>query len=150
LRRAVVLILSGKAESIEADPAGAVIRSASLELAAPVVVKLIAYVRVPYHGRVPLTRRAVMRRDEYRCVYCNSKAETIDHVVPRSRGGQHVWENVVASCKLHNTRKSNHLLSELGWTLPFTPAVPRGPRWLVGVEHLDPVWLPYLEGSAAA
>jgi 5-methylcytosine-specific restriction endonuclease McrA len=150
LRRAVVLVLAGKAEALEADAGGAVVRSAALELAAPAVVRLTYFVRVPYHGRVPLTRRAVMRRDNYRCAYCSSRAETIDHVIPRSRGGQHVWENVVASCKTHNTRKSNHLLSELGWSLSFTPGVPRGPRWLAGIEHVDPVWVPYLEAYAAA
>jgi 5-methylcytosine-specific restriction endonuclease McrA len=150
LKRAVVLVLADKAETIEFDANGTVLHSASLAVDAPAVIRLKYYVRVPYMNRVPLTRRALMRRDNYRCAYCQSRAETIDHVVPRSRGGEHIWENVVASCKAHNMRKANKLLSELGWALPFTPSVPREPRWLSGIEHVDPVWMPYLEDWAAA
>lgn len=68
-----------------------------------------------------------MRRDNFRCVYCGRRAETIDHVHPRSRGGKHVWENCVASCMTCNHSKADRLLSELGWTLSVTPAVPEAP-----------------------
>lgn len=150
LRRAIGLVLADKAEMLEVDPNGTVVRSALMEVDVPAVVRLVYYVRVPYLGRMPLTRRGVMRRDNYECAYCGGRAETIDHILPRSRGGQHTWENVVAACKHHNMRKSNHLLSELGWTLPFVPGAPRGPRWLAGLEHVEPVWMPYLENWAAA
>ena len=117
LRRAVCLVLSGKAEIVHDDTAGATLHSASVTLATPSVIRLRRYVRIPYRNRVPLTRAALMRRDNYRCAYCDRKAETIDHVIPRSRGGPHSWENCVASCTTCNHRKADRLLEELGWTL---------------------------------
>src|SRR5215470_467776 len=86
LRRAVCLVLCGKAEVVHDDIDGAVLHGASVVLATPSVIRLSRYVRVPYRNRVPLTRAALMRRDNYRCAYCGHKAETIDHVIPRSRG----------------------------------------------------------------
>ena len=97
---------------------------ASSLLAAPSVIRLRRYVRVPHRSRVPLTRAALMRRDNYLCAYCGTKADTIDHVIPRSRGGQHVWENCVASCTRCNHRKADHLIEDIGWTLRCDPAAP--------------------------
>jgi 5-methylcytosine-specific restriction endonuclease McrA len=113
---------------------------------APSVIKLCTYVRVPYRARVPMTRAALMHRDRYRCGYCGARAETIDHVVPRSRGGEHCWENCVACCALCNHRKADRLLSELGWKLRAAPRAPRGQHWrlLATVPDADPLWLPYL------
>jgi 5-methylcytosine-specific restriction endonuclease McrA len=93
LRRAVCLVLGGKAEVVHDDAAGEVLHAATVALAAPSVIRLSRYVRVPYRNRVPLTRAALMRRDNYRCAYCGRRAETIDHVVPRSRGtsGKTAW-----------------------------------------------------------
>ena len=81
LRRAVCLVLCGKAEVVHHDADGAVLHAASVALATPSVIRLSRYVRVPYRNRVPLTRAALMRRDNYRCAYCGRRAETIDHVV---------------------------------------------------------------------
>jgi 5-methylcytosine-specific restriction endonuclease McrA len=152
LRRAVCLVLGGKAEVVHDDVQGAVLHAASVALATPSVIRLSRYVRVPYRNRVPLTRAALMRRDNYRCAYCGRRAETIDHVVPRSRGGGHVWENCVASCTICNHRKADRLLEELGWTLSAPPAVPRGAHWrLVGAQHDgDPQWAAYLREPSAA
>lgn len=151
LRRALVLLVCGKAEVVHDDPAGALVHSARFSVAVPSVIRLETYVRVPYRAKVPLTRAGVMYRDHYRCVYCGARAETIDHVIPRSRAGQHSWTNCVASCARCNHRKSDRLLSELGWTLPRTPAAPKGPHWrlLASVRHTDPLWLPYLGEPAA-
>ncbi len=150
MRRAVVLVLCEKAEIVHDDTSGAVLRSASLVLAAPSVIRLRRFVKVPFRGRVPLTRAALMRRDNYRCVYCGRRAETVDHVVPRSRGGSHSWENCVASCMACNIRKADRLLEELGWTSHVSPGAPRGPHWrLVGAHHGDPQWAPYLSARAA-
>jgi len=145
-------VLCGKAEIVHDDAEGALLHAASVALATPSVIRLSRYVRVPYRNRVPLTRAALMRRDNYRCAYCGRRAETIDHVVPRSRGGQHVWENCVASCTICNHRKADRLLSELGWTLAVPPAVPRGAHWrLVGAQHDgDPQWAAYLREPSAA
>jgi 5-methylcytosine-specific restriction endonuclease McrA len=84
-------------------------------------------VRIPRWARTPpVTRRSVLRRDGGICVYCSEPADTIDHVIPRSRGGTHDWSNVVAACKRDNLTKADLLLSELGWTLRVKPAPPDG------------------------
>ena len=152
LRRAVCLVLGGKAEVVHDDAAGAILHAASVALATPSVIRLSRYVRIPYRNRVPLTRAALMRRDNYRCAYCGHRAETIDHVIPRSRGGQHAWENCVASCTICNHRKADRLLEELGWTLAVPPVVPRGAHWrLVGAQYDgDPQWAAYLREPSAA
>jgi 5-methylcytosine-specific restriction endonuclease McrA len=151
LRRAVVLIVCGKAEVVHGDPAGMVVHSSTSEVVVPSVIRLSTYVRVPYRGRVPLTRAGLMHRDRYRCAYCGGRAETIDHVMPRSRGGPHSWQNCVACCAKCNHRKADKLLSELGWRLRVVPTAPRGPHWrlLAGVTEADPLWLPYLGEPAA-
>ncbi|GAA1282859.1 HNH endonuclease [Saccharothrix xinjiangensis] len=151
LRRAVVLVVCGKAEVVHGDPQGAVVHSSTAQVVVPSVIRLANYVRVPYRGRVPLTRAGLMHRDRYRCAYCGGRAETIDHVVPRSRGGAHSWTNCVACCARCNHRKADKLLSELGWRLRVVPAAPRGPHWrlLAGVTEADPLWLPYLGEPAA-
>ncbi|MFD9738336.1 HNH endonuclease [Umezawaea sp. NPDC059074] len=151
LRRAVVLVVCGKAEVVHGDPAGSMVHSSSAEVIVPSVIRLSTYVRVPYRGRVPLTRAGLMHRDRFRCAYCGGRAETIDHVVPRSRGGPHTWQNCVACCAKCNHRKADKLLSELGWRLRVVPNAPRGPHWrlLAGVTEADPLWLPYLGEPAA-
>ncbi|MFE3445359.1 HNH endonuclease [Nocardia sp. NPDC059180] len=150
-RRAVVLLICDKADTVHHDPEGPVLHSAGSSLTIPSVIRLRTYVRVPYRARVPMTRAALMQRDRYRCGYCGGKAETIDHVVPRSRGGEHSWENCVASCAPCNHRKADKLLSELGWTLRAPLVSPKGPHWrlLSTVTELDPVWLQYLGEGAA-
>ena len=146
VRRAAILVLSAKAICV-ADGEG-VLHSARNALPVPSVVRLTRYVRVPYRTHVGLSRRAVFARDGWRCAYCRGPAETIDHVFPRSRGGRHAWENVVAACARCNHRKADRLLSELGWELPFTPGVPRGPLAGHTVHVRQPDWEPYLLGWA--
>lgn len=151
MRRAVIMLLCGKADVVHDDPTGPVIHSASRAIAVPSVIRLRTYVRVPYRARIPLTRAALMHRDRYRCAYCGSKADTVDHVVPRSRGGGHTWENCVACCASCNHKKADKLLSELGWTLRNTPLPPKGQHWrlLSSVKELDPAWVRYLGEGAA-
>lgn len=146
LRRAVVLIVCGKAEVVHDDQSGRLLHSATVTVPVPSVIRLSRYVRVPYRAKVPLTRAGLMHRDGYRCAYCGGKAETVDHVIPRSRGGAHSWENCVASCAKCNHRKADRLLSELGWALPAEPRAPRGPYWrlLAHVDDADPEWQQYL------
>ncbi len=129
-RRAIVLVLGGKAVAVEATEEQ--VHSARLTLHVPVVVRLTRFVRVPYRPHVPLTRRAVFARDGGRCVYCSGPATSIDHVVPRSRGGEHVWENVVSCCRRCNHAKADRGLVELGWRMPGSRgprAAPRGGCW---------------------
>ena len=149
-KRAVVLMLSGKAECVEAA-VGSAFHSASLTLPAPSVMRLSRYVRVPYRRAVPMTRSGVLRRDGRRCAYCAKRADTIDHVVPRSRGGTHTWENCVAACKSCNSRKADRLLEELGWSLGFAPRPPHraaGGVLVLAVEP-HPAWEPWLGVTAA-
>ncbi|MET7767269.1 HNH endonuclease [Nocardia sp. NPDC005366] len=150
-RRAVVLLICDKADAVHHNDEGPVVHSAEAAVPVPSVIRLRNYVHVPYRARVPMTRAALMHRDRYRCGYCGGKAETIDHVIPRSRGGEHSWENCVASCAPCNHRKADKLLSELGWTLRSPLVSPKGPHWrlLSTTTDLDPVWLQYLGEGAA-
>ncbi len=151
LRRAIVLLVCDKAEVVHGDASGLVLHSATGAVEVPSVIRLRTFVRVPYRARVPLTRAALMHRDRFRCAYCGGRAETIDHVVPRSRGGTHTWENCVACCARCNHRKADKLLAELGWPLRAMPTAPRGRHWrlLAGLVDADPLWLPYLGETAA-
>ena len=151
IRRAVVLLLCGKADVVHDDPGGPIIHSATRTVTVPSVIRLRAFVRVPYRARIPMTRAALMHRDRFRCAYCGAKADTVDHVVPRSRGGDHSWENCVAACSACNHRKADKLLSELGWTLRLVPTSPKGQHWrlLCSVKELDPEWVRYLGEGAA-
>jgi 5-methylcytosine-specific restriction endonuclease McrA len=147
-RRAVVLLLSGRASAV-AEGTGRM-RGASVSVAVPSVVRLTRYVRVPYRATVPLTRNGVLARDGHRCVYCNSPATSLDHVVPRSRGGRHDWTNVVAACSHCNHRKADRTLAELGWRLPGPPTAPTGVAWrILGSRRVDPGWRPWL-GAAGS
>jgi 5-methylcytosine-specific restriction endonuclease McrA len=142
-RRAIVLVLADKA--VPVDSAAEVVHAATVSLAVPVVVRLTRYVRVPYPSSVPLSRRAVFTRDGQTCVYCGGSATSIDHVVPRSRGGTHTWDNVVAACRRCNHTKADRSLAELGWALPQPPRTPTGAAWrLLGHRTVDPRWREWL------
>ncbi|HEX4905007.1 MAG TPA: HNH endonuclease [Acidimicrobiales bacterium] len=147
-RRAVVLLLTQKADLV-AD-SGRRMHSERLSIEVPSVIKLRSFVRVPYRRRAALNRRAVFARDGSRCQYCAAPAESIDHVVPRSKGGEHVWENVVAACRPCNTRKRDRLLSETTMVLRRRPAVPRELSWItVAVGRVPDDWAPYLQPALA-
>ncbi|WP_281689046.1 HNH endonuclease [Pseudonocardia thermophila] len=147
-KRAVVLLLSGKAECVEESPVVA-FHSENLTVNAPTVMRLSRYVRVPYRRSVPMTRAGVLRRDGRRCAYCSRRADTIDHVIPRSRGGTHTWENCVAACRACNSRKADRLLEELGWKLAKPPKAPSraGAALVLATEPL-PAWEPWLQAAA--
>lgn len=152
-KRAVCLVLSDKAEVLEAHPNGR-LRSAGggVELAAPAVVRLRNFVQIPFRATMPLTRRALLARDDHVCqvAECHRAGTTVDHVIPRARGGKHRWENVVAMCSKHNFTKSDKLLKEIGWTLKREPRVPHGTMWLfiaIGIEP-EESWLPYIGAVA--
>jgi 5-methylcytosine-specific restriction endonuclease McrA len=144
-KRAIVLMVTEKADLIVST--GNDIRSASLTVAEPSIVRLNSYVSVPRTPRIALSRRAIFARDNYTCQYCGAPAENIDHVIPRSRGGLHVWENVVASCKPCNSRKEDRLLSESNFVLRKAPAPPKGRAWAISLGVVRPEWVPYLGGS---
>jgi 5-methylcytosine-specific restriction endonuclease McrA len=142
-RRAVCLLLADKAELVEADDA--VMRSATLTMPAPTVVRLRYMVRVPRRAVAAVSRRAVFARDEYRCQYCGARADSIDHVVPRSRGGSHVWENLAAACRPCNMAKRDRTPDEAGMRLLRPCRAPRGSSWVaLAAPGLPDAWRPYL------
>jgi len=146
-RRAVVLVLGEKAEILENNHQ--VFRSERVELEAPSVIRLRYFVRVPRRVQVAPSRKAVFLRDGHTCQYCGKAAENVDHVVPRSRGGTHTWDNVVAACRRCNGRKENRLPNDVGLRLRRHPSRPPDGFWLrLLVGHAEPEWTPYLEPTA--
>ncbi len=142
-RRALVLVLNQKATVLsETDD---VIRTVSDSYQRPAVIILNRYIRPPAPRVRTASRIGVLRRDKYECAYCGKQAETIDHVVPRSKGGPSDWYNLVACCVHCNHRKGDKSLNQLGWTLPFTPSVPvHSHRWLKDFDRPAVEWQPYL------
>ncbi|MDQ3992431.1 MAG: HNH endonuclease [Actinomycetota bacterium] len=151
VRRAHVLVFKGKAEVIEEldQP----LRSATDTYAWPHVIRLLTYVRVPRMIQRKISRRALFARDDWRCVYCGDVGGrlTLDHVVPRSKGGDSVWENVVTSCAPCNLRKGDRLPEEAAMTLH---AKPRPPAPVLFIRLAAPTiptgWQPYLSRYGAA
>lgn len=147
-RRATVLVLAEKVDLVAAS--GEQLHSEHLTVDVPSVVRLRQYVKVPYTRRAPLNRRAVFARDGGRCQYCGDAAESIDHVVPRAKGGPHDWDNVVAACRPCNVRKRDRLLHETSMTLRSTPRAPSGNAWItVSVGRVPEDWEPYLSPASA-
>jgi 5-methylcytosine-specific restriction endonuclease McrA len=143
-RRAVVLVVREKAEMVHSD--GRRWASAYTSVPVPSVIRLLHYVKVPYERRMPLNRRAVFGRDHHTCQYCGAEAENLDHILPRSRGGAHTWENVVAACRRCNARKGDQTPEEAGLRLAAAPRAPRRHGWLlIGLAAPPhPSWEAYL------
>jgi 5-methylcytosine-specific restriction endonuclease McrA len=146
VRRALVLILKEKAEVLEKGDG--LLRSETMQLDRPEVIRLVTYVRVPrdVHRR-RITRKAVLARDSWTCQYCGSDKPglTVDHVIPRSRGGQSVWENIVASCAACNRRKGNRMPHEIRMHPRITPRPP-GPTVFIRIAapRTPETWEAYL------
>ena len=142
-RRAVVLVLTSKAEVVHED--GAWFRSERIALRAPTVVRLARQVKVPRRPAAGLSRRAVFVRDGGSCQYCAAPADDVDHVMPRSRGGEHRWENVVAACRPCNANKQDRTPDEAGLRLSAVPKAPPPVFWLVvRAGRVADDWRPYL------
>jgi 5-methylcytosine-specific restriction endonuclease McrA len=153
VRRAHVLVYKGKAEVIEEleQP----LHSASDTYPWPHVIRLVTYVHVPRTAQRKISRRALFARDDWRCVYCGTTGGrlTLDHVIPRSRGGDSVWENVVTSCAPCNLRKGNRLPEEVSMILRKQPRPPAPVLFIrLAAPKIPMGWRPYLEsfGTAAA
>jgi 5-methylcytosine-specific restriction endonuclease McrA len=132
VRRAVVLLYRGKAEMLE-NGVG-FIHTVSTSFPIPSVIRLAHMIRRPHRER-KLTRFEVFNRDHYTCQYCGKETRqlTLDHVIPRYRGGQHTWENVVSACVPCNRRKAGKTPEEARMTLIRPPSYPRG----------TPLYIPY-------
>lgn len=131
LQRAIVLVLKKKAEVIERGARR--LRTATTAFVEPLVIRLVYYVRVPRFQARRISRRAVFARDGHACQYCGAASRlTVDHVVPKSRGGTSSWENVVTACAPCNTRKSDKLPDEIGMHPRLAPRAPT-PNELIAV-----------------
>lgn len=146
VKRAVALLMHEVAERVE--DADTVLRSPSRVVPVPSVVRLKRYVRRPHRQRVAFNRRNLFRRDDHRCQYCGRKSSdlTLDHVLPRSRGGATSWENVVACCRGCNARKRDRTPDEANMALARRP---RAPRFVFTsayglLQEVDPIWRTYL------
>jgi 5-methylcytosine-specific restriction endonuclease McrA len=128
VRRAIVLVIDGKAEILEAHDV--TVATASRRFPSPSVIRLVYLIRRP-RPRVKLTRREVFIRDGYTCQYCGRQGHdlTIDHVIPRHRGGPHTWDNLVSACKPCNHRKGGKLLADSRMKLRAEPREPRAGRY---------------------
>lgn len=148
VRRAHVLVFKGKAEVIEdlQQP----LRSATDTYPWPHVIRLLHFVRVPRAVKRKISRKALFARDGYMCVYCGSTGKlTLDHVVPRSRGGDSIWENVVTSCAPCNLRKGNRTPEEVQMRMLITPRPPSPALFVtLSAPRVPDRWQPYLAAFA--
>ena len=172
VRRALVLVVRGAAGIVHPEtfgvadwnawvaeqpagrPPGRVIKGIDRDVAVPDVIVLRHYDGYPVRG-VAFTRRNVYRRDAFTCQYCGDRPGlsdlTIDHVVPRSRGGASTWDNCVAACRPCNTRKANRSAHESNLRLVRQPAAPRWPGGLDPASlRARPAWSRFLPESALA
>lgn len=144
IKRAITLLQYAVAEVLEDSED--IVRSPSTVLVVPSVIRLRRYVRRPRVHPVPFNRRNVLRRDNFSCQYCGSTEDlTLDHVIPRSRSGRHVWENVVTACRSCNQRKGNRTPEEAKMPLLVQPHVPNFGMYAHGqFAQAQPEWAIYL------
>jgi 5-methylcytosine-specific restriction endonuclease McrA len=139
IKRAIVLVVSEKAEIVEANLERR-FRSEKAEYPYPLVIRLVKFVEIPRRLRRNVTNTILFARDNYRCQYCSKHRDdlgrkerlTRDHVKPISRGGTNTWDNVVAACTKCNARKSNRLPMECGM---YPKTTPKEPRYVVMVWY---------------
>lgn len=138
IKRAIVLLVTGQAEPVDFTQGQIFeVRSPSIVLQVPEHIRL-TFGNPERHWKVPpVNRRGVLQRDHHTCQYCGGKKHlTLDHVLPRSKGGQHTWDNVVTACERCNSHKGSHLLHESGLVLRNKPKAPMHPA----VAFADEFW----------
>ena len=147
--RAFLLVFSRKAELLSAEEGG-FLRSITKSFPKPSVIRINRYVNIPYKG-VVLTRHNIFKRDNNQCQYCGvSQDLTLDHLIPRSKGGKSSWNNLVSACKKCNAKKGDYTPEQAGLTLRKAPIKPSYIMFLRNSSgHLKNDWLPYLKKSNA-
>ncbi|MBK5187914.1 MAG: HNH endonuclease [Gemmatimonadaceae bacterium] len=151
MRRALRLVLDGKAEIVESDP-GRLVRSERLTLPRPAVIRLMKFIHVPHRFRRQVTNTFLFARDRYRCQYCGRtqvelkprESLTRDHLIPISRGGANEWTNVVTACSPCNTRKGNRMPEEIGMHPMTHPLEPHFVHLSWAVRRLTPAQSNYI------
>jgi 5-methylcytosine-specific restriction endonuclease McrA len=152
MRRALRLVIDGKAEIVEAD-LERVVRSERMALPRPIVIRLTKFIHVPRRFRRQVTNTFLFARDRYRCQYCGRtavelkprEALTRDHLIPLSRGGTNDWTNVVTACGPCNTRKANRLPEEIGMHPIALPVEPHFVHLSWAVRRLTPTQAKYIK-----
>ncbi len=136
VRRAVMLVFCGKAEALENSRGE--LHSVTRVFLIPSVIRLVYMVKRPRRQR-KLTKPEVFNRDQYICQYCGrqTKELTLDHVIPRRRGGEHAWENVVSACRVCNRRKGGRTPAEAGMKLLRQPRLPRNDGFYIPYHYLN-------------
>ncbi|MGQ0767175.1 MAG: HNH endonuclease [Gemmatimonadota bacterium] len=152
LKRALRLVIDGKAEIVEADE-GRQVRSERLSIPRPAVIRLTKFIHVPRKFRRQVTNTFLFARDRYACQYCRRSSSALkpresltrDHLVPLSRGGTNDWTNVVTACSTCNTRKSNRLPNEIGMYPVHPPVEPHFVHLSWAVRRLTPIQTRYIK-----
>lgn len=145
VKKAIVLILLGKAELV-ADNHRKKIHTVSKTFPWPSVIRLNDFVKIPYK-KIILTRRNILKRDGHKCAYCGrgDLPLTIDHVIPKSKGGDDTWENLVAACLPCNNKKGDRTPEEAGMKLKIKPYAPNHIMFIKSaVGRVEDTWKPYL------
>ena len=146
VRRAAVLILKQRAEVLEHSDRR--LHAESITLPRPVVIRLITYVRIPRDAhRRKITRRAVFARDRWTCQYCGQERGklTVDHVIPRSKGGASSWDNIVTCCAPCNRRKGDRLPRQANMVPTSAPKAPNATIFIhVAAPSIPAAWEQYL------
>ena len=144
--KAFVLVYMDKADIVNRTK-DLLLRTIDKAYEVPTVIKLRNYVNIPYRN-VMLSRQNVFKRDKCKCVYCSSTKDlTIDHVIPKSRGGKTQWDNLVTACKRCNSKKGDMLLEEIDdMELPYKPFRPSFVMFLRDFSNSgDDSWIEYLQ-----
>lgn len=143
LKKAVKLTWRNKVDTIEVSEQ--ILRSANSEYPLPLVIRLKSSVKYNPFRRVELNRKNVFKRDKNTCVYCGSKENlTVDHVLPKSRGGKSTWDNLVTACNRCNNKKDNKTPEEIGFNMSVKPKTPHHLIFLTEDTKLHEKWKPYL------
>lgn len=145
LKKAILLIFLGKAEIVQKDDRKS-IRTMKSNFPWPSVIRISKYIKVPYK-KVILSRKNILRRDNYKCAYCGRSdlMLTVDHVVPKARGGSDSWENLVTACTRCNNIKGDRTPEEANMKLLIKPFKPSHIIFIKNiVSKIDEKWKPYL------
>lgn len=143
MKKAIIMMFLEKAEIVQ-NRNDTFVMGVSNNFRCPSIIRLKEH--RPLKVKVQLNRKNIMKRDGFRCVYCGSISDlTIDHVIPKSRGGKTTWENLVTACSSCNNKKDDKLLHEAGMRLRTSPKMPNRIVFLrQEVKMIEEDWKPYL------
>ena len=137
------LVFRGKAEIVEADEQHPIV-AGNQTFKRPSVIRLLKYIVLPFKKLNP-TKENIFRRDGMKCLYCESTKDlTIDHVIPKSRGGQNTWENLATCCSKCNNKKGDKIPKEAGMRLIYAPFKPNWGYFIKNIGNIQEQWTAYI------